>query len=123
VHTVGPAELCFDLQQPFEDPGVHDFTCDLDLVTRKKLVAAQIHRGHQACHMVDSCVAGAVPEMQQLVTRSLQALRGVQKAIELLGSSLGFARLVDAVDAICMLAAGIASIAAQCASPLTRPHS
>lgn len=93
----------------------HDFSSELDPATRKRLVAAQLLRGHQACHAVDSCIAGAVPDMQKLLTVPLEAVRGVQRAIELFGSSLGFALLIDAVDAICMLAAGIAAIAAQCA--------
>lgn len=103
--------------QPVEDL-IHDFTSDLHPATRKRLVAAQLHRGHQACHAVDSCVAGAVPEMQQLLAAPLEAVRGVQKAIEVFENSLGIARLIDAVDAICMLAAGIAAIAAQCAFTL-----
>lgn len=95
---------------------VHDFSNDLDPATRNKLLAAQLHRGHQACHAVDNCVAGAMPEVQQLLRAPLQAVRGVQKATELFGGSLGMARLIDAVDAICMLAAGIAALASQCAS-------
>ena len=104
------------LVQPTVGDSFHDFSSDLDPTTRRKLVAAQLHRGHQSCHAVDICVSGALPEMQQLLSAPLEAVRGVQRAIELFGSSLGIARLIDAVDATCMLAAGIAAIAAQCAS-------
>jgi hypothetical protein len=96
-----------------QDP---DFTSDLDPVTRKKLVAAQINRAHQACMAVDSRVTGAVPEMQQLLIVPLEAVKGVHRAVEMFGSTLRIALLIDAVDAIYMLAAGIAAIAAQCAS-------
>jgi hypothetical protein len=97
---------------------VHDPDCtsDLDPVTRRKLAAAQLHRGHQACIAVDTCVAGTVPEMQQLLVVPLEAVRGAYRALEVFGNTLRIARLIDAVDALCMLAAGIAAIAAQCAS-------
>jgi hypothetical protein len=103
--------------QLLEDP--LDPSHELDPAARHKLVTAQLLRGQSACHAMEGAVATAVVlDLQRVLSSPVDAAKVVLKTVELFGHSMGLALLIDAVDAICMISAGVCAVAAQYAPPV-----
>jgi hypothetical protein len=83
-------------------------------VAPQKLLAVQLCRAADACATMERCLAGVdVAEIQTEVARPVRVALETRAHLDRLSAGLPIARVIDVVDALCMIAAGLSAISTQ----------